>query len=188
MNGYIFSDAREALRRITELEKSLDQYRSLFDRLNTDTTLEYSIGNLIHLLEKTIDAHERKMYVGEFNQSSVDVQLSDALARERASEARYNNLLPLLKTTTQQNVALVKDLRESQRKHGLAVEEATTLKRERDLAENIKREKEFELTKEKEKRQKLRPVYSALKISFNELDQTEEIKTALVNFQKILMN
>jgi len=184
----MFSDAHEALRQISKLRSELDVHRQLFNRLNIDETLEYNIHNLVHLLQQKNEECERKMFAVEFKQTTLTIDLNSTKEREREAKKQYNDLVPLLNTLTQQVSQLNKEKSKIQKQYIDSVNEVVSLKRERDAAVHGVKEKEHHLTIEQQKRQKLRSVYRVLNTSFNDVEPPDEIKEALNDFQKTLMN
>ena len=184
----MFSDAHEALRQISCLRQQLDAHVQLFNRLNVDQSLDYSIPNLIHLLQQKIETCERKMFLEEFKRTTLMNDVTVANKHKDESTKRYDELIPLVKTMTQQISQLNKEKNKLQQQYIASANEVVSLKRERDAAVHGIKEKKHELSLEQEKRQKLRGVYRILNTSFNEVSPPSEVKEALNELQKTLMN
>ena len=184
----LFSSGHESLRQIVKLRTELNVHLQLFKRLNIDDNLEYNIPNLVYLLEQKIASCERQMYAMEFKQTTLINNVEVANERTREIKNQYDELLPLVKTLTQQITQLNKEKGKLQQQYISIVNENVSLKRERDAAMHGVREKDHDLTLEKEKRQKLRSVYRVLNTSFNDSAPPDEVREALEHFQKTLMN
>lgn len=195
MAGCIFNDGHLALCRTTEnkqrieaLQRESDVYRSEFDRLNVDNKLVYSFENLVYLLREKSIVCERKMFASEFKQTATNQQLEIARQLHQASEKRYNDLVEMMKSTTQQNATINKKIDIMTKKYEECNEKLTVNKRKLDAALLASKEVQFELSQEQEKRRKMRGIYSTFTIAFGSEKPTPAITEALKEFQAALKN